>query len=194
MLSLYLLVSASTAFATVPFPQSPVDLPPGTMNYGTIDKGTLPLDPNIMAAVIGVSGLLIGSIITILATYFMRWMDVRREDRREDLLIERSKREKEFQLKQDTYKAFLNELADLEAVHVKDLDSFKKAWTRTEIALDLVASPEVRQAKDAVQSELMATAEKSFKTGAVELSPDYLKNRDSLLQAIREDIDIFKSE
>jgi len=181
---------AYTAFAAVPFPQAPADLPPGAMSYGNANTGTS-MDPNIIAAVIGVVGLLVGSVITILATYFMRWMDVRREDKREDLLIERSRREKEFQIKQEIYKNFLNELAQLESFQQKDLDGFKKAWTKTEINIDLVASPEVRRAKDIVQSEMMGAAEQNFKSGAASLGPDYLKNRDILLQAIRDDIDIF---
>jgi len=181
------------AAATVPFPQATPDLPPGAMSYGNADKGTFGMDPNIIAAVIGVAGLLIGSIITILATYFMRWMDVRREDRREDLLMERSRREKEFQIKQEIYKNFLNELAQLESFQYKDLDSFKRAWTKTEINIDLVASPAVRQAKDIVQSEMLGAAEQNLKAGSAALNPEYLKNRDILLQAIREDIDVFNA-
>ena len=184
--------SASIALALTPFPASTPDLPPGAMSYGNTSTGTSSMDPNIVAAVIGVTGLLIGSFITILATYFMRWMDVRREDRREDLLAERSRQEKEFQIKQEIYKNFLNELANLESFQQKDLDSFKKAWTKTEINIDLVASPKVRQAKDVVQAEMMASAEQNLRAGAAALNPEYLKNRDALLQAIREDIDIFE--
>jgi hypothetical protein len=181
---------AGIALAITPFPAATPDLPPGAMSYGNVSTGSS-MDPNIVAAVIGVAGLLVGSIITILATYFMRWMDVRREDRREDLLADRDKREKEFQIKQEIYKNFLNELSELETFQHKDLDSFKRAWTKTEINIDLVASPKVRTAKDTVQNEMIAAAEQSFRTGAATLSPQYLQNRDTLLQAIREDIDIF---
>lgn len=183
---------AAIAYAATPFPQT-ADLPPGAMSYGNVDRGTFSSDPNIVAAIIGVVGLLVGSIITILATYFMRWMDVRREDKREDLLTERNRREKEFQMKQEIYKNFLNELAQLESFQYKDLDSFKKAWTKTEINIDLVASPAVRQAKDTVQAEMMAAAEQNLKSGAASLGSEYLRNRDALLQAIREDIDIFNA-
>ena len=96
-------------------------------------------------------------------------------------------------MKQEIYKNFLNELANLESFQQKDLDSFKKAWTRTEINIDLVASQAVRTAKDIVQAEMIGAAEQNFRSGTAALSPQYLQNRDALLQAIREDIDIFNA-
>lgn len=181
----------SLALAATPFPPQPLDLPPGTVSYGNANQGNLSTDPNVIAAIIGVTGLLVGSAVTIFATMLMRWMDIRRENKREDLLIERSKKEKGFQIKQELYKNFLNELAHLESFQYKDLDTFKKEWTKTEVKVDLVASENVRNAKEIVQEELMNIAEKNLKAGSATLSPNYLKNRDALLKAIREDIDIF---
>ena len=192
LVTVALMQFAAVVSAATPFPPAPIDLPPGAMSYGNADKGILPLDPNILAAVIGVVGLIIGSIISILATYVMRWMDVRREDKREDMLMERGRKEKEYQIKQENYRTFLNDLAQLETFHLKDMDSFKKEWTKLEIKIDLVASPRVSKAKDVVQAEMMGMAEKHYKGGQAELATNYVKNRDELLAAIREDIDILQ--
>ncbi|MCC7197458.1 hypothetical protein IT413_04675 [Candidatus Peregrinibacteria bacterium] len=62
-----------------------------------------------------------------------------------------------------------------------------------EIKIDLVASGKVRQAKDAIQAELLDVAEKNIRSGAASLGESYIQNRDALLKAIREDIDIFQS-
>lgn len=192
---LALLILAATPALAAPniIIPAPLDLPPGAMSYGNTNSG-LPLDPNIIAALIGILGLIIGSIITIFASYFMRWMDVRREDKREDLLIERNKKDKEYEMKQDIYRNFLNELANMETLQMKDMDSFMKEWTRMEIKIDLVASSKVRQAKDVIQSEMMNVAETGLKNGTPKLSPEYMHNRDLLLKAIREDIDILQNE
>lgn len=200
---LAIFTSAITAFAVVPFPNQPVDLPPGAMNYdstastttstaSSANGETLPFDPNIVAAVIGVAGLLAGSIITILATYFMRWMDVRREDRREDYISEKSRHEKELALKHETYRDFLVTLAGLEAMRPKDFKEFKKDFAQAEISLDLAASEEVRRAKDLFKASLLTATEKAYETGSPAFDPTYGENRDKLIGAIRADIDIFR--
>jgi|GEM_PF-1918176 len=188
------------ARAVVPFPSQPTDLPPGAMSYGntssaaTADSGALPADPNILAAIIGVAGLLAGSFITILATYFMRWMDVRREDRREDYIAAKTRREKEFALKHENYRDFLTTLAGLESFSPKDFDSFKKDWAQAEISLDLAASNEVRQAKELFKASLMSASEKAYESGSHLIDPSYAENRNNLIMAIRKDIDIFRKE
>lgn len=187
MLNLVAITHAAPTIINVP-----ADLPPGVLPSG-LESGNLGLDANIIAALIGVSGLVVGSLITILASYVMRWMDVRREDKREDLLMERSKKEKEYAIKQDIYRGFLDNLAHIETFQFKDLDTFKKEWTKMEIKIDLVASGKVRQAKDAIQAELLDVAEKNIRSGAASLGESYIQNRDALLKAIREDIDIFQS-
>ncbi|MCC7197616.1 hypothetical protein IT413_05500, partial [Candidatus Peregrinibacteria bacterium] len=160
MLNLVAITHAAPTIINVP-----ADLPPGVLPSG-LESGNLGLDANIIAALIGVSGLVVGSLITILASYVMRWMDVRREDKREDLLMERSKKEKEYAIKQDIYRGFLDNLAHIETFQFKDLDTFKKEWTKMEIKIDLVASGKVRQAKDAIQAELLDVAEKNIRSGA----------------------------
>lgn len=170
----------------------PADLPPGSMSYSGLLSGDLLRDPNIIAAMIGVSGLLIGSVITILATYFIRWMDVRREDKRERLLIKQGRKEKEYQMKQELYRNFLGELAQLETFDFPGIDDFRRAWTRMEVKVDLVASPRVRDTKEKLQKELLALAEKNLKAGKAAIEASYMKTRDELLDAIREDIDILQ--
>lgn len=187
----FILLIAPTALAATNLIQPVGDLPPGTMNYGNPDRGNLPADPNIIAAIIGVLGLLVGSGITILATLIFRHMDIRREDRKEETLMRRDKKEKEYQIKQEIYKDFLHELSQLETFNFDNLESFKKDWTKTEIKVDLVASPKVRAAKEMLQKELFNIAEKNLKSGSASLSTNYLRDRDSLLDSIREDIDIF---
>jgi hypothetical protein len=177
------------ALALTPFPAQTTDLPPGAMSYGNTGSSNL-TDPNIVAAIIGVAGLLIGSAITIVATLLMRNLDIRREDRREEMMVERNRKEKAIQIKQEIYKDFLHELAELETFNYKDLDSFKKDWIKTEVKVDLVASPKIRQAKETVQNELLNIAEKNIKSGTANLSQNYFKYRDALLDTIREDIDI----
>jgi hypothetical protein len=185
------------AQASVPFPSQPVDLPPGAMSYGNeaavSDEGGMPFDPNVVAAVIGVAGLLAGSIITILATYFMRWMDVRREDRREEFVEEKNRREKQFSLKHETYRDFLSTLAGLESMRPKDYDDFKKELAQAEISLDLSASEEVRKAKDLFRSSLLSATEKAYETGQPAFDPSYAETRDALIAAIRKDIDEMRS-
>jgi hypothetical protein len=198
-LAIVFFYGALLAKATVPFPNQPVDLPPGAMSYGNesaadTNSGALPADPNIVAAVIGVAGLLAGSMITILATYFMRWMDVRREDRREDYIAAKSKREKEFALKHENYRDFLTTLAGLESMRPKDFTEFKKDWGQAEINLDLAASDQVRQAKELFKASLMAATENAYETGSPAFDPSYAENRDALIKAIREDIDLFSKE
>lgn len=170
----------------------PADLPPGVLPSG-LAAGSMGLDANIIAALIGVSGLVIGSVITILASYVMRWMDVRREDKREDLLMERNRKEKEYAIKQEIYRGFLDDLAHIETFQFKDLDLFKKEWTKMEIKIDLVASTKVRAAKDLIQAELLDVAEKNIRSGGATLGESYIQNRDELLKAIRADIDILQS-
>jgi len=198
LLTLSLLIglfAASIVVSAAPLsiPQ-PLDLPPEAIDYdGDPVTGNFLRDPNILAAFIGVLGLLFGSFLTILATYFMRWMDNRREDKREDMLLERNKREKEFQIKQEIYKNFLNDLAHLETFTSADMDDFKREWTKTEVKVDLVATDNVRKSKEKLQKELLTLAEKNLKAKSSKISEEYLKSRDALLDAIREDIDIFQA-
>lgn len=162
------------------------------MSYEGIVSGELLSDPNILAALIGVGGLLVGSFITIFATYFIRWMDVRREDKRERLIMKQNKKEKEYQMKQELYRNFLGELAHLETFEQENIDDFRRAWTRMEVKVDLVASPRVRTAKEKLQKELLDLAEKNLKTKKTVMSEGYIQTRDELLNAIREDIDILQ--
>lgn len=170
----------------------PNDLPPGSMSYEGLVSGGLLSDPNILASLIGVGGLLVGSFITILATYFIRWMDVRREDKRERLIMKQNKKEKEYQMKQELYRNFLGELAHLETFEQDTIDDFRRAWTRMEVKVDLVASPRVRTVKETLQKELLALAEKNIKSKKDVMSEAYVKTRDEFLDAIREDIDILQ--
>ncbi|MFO0780815.1 MAG: hypothetical protein U0519_02925 [Candidatus Gracilibacteria bacterium] len=178
---------------------TPTDLPPGAMSYGNVAKGGL--DPNIVAAVIGVVGLLVGSFLTIMGTYFLRFLDVRREDKREEAFMVRERKEKEFQIKQEIYKNFLTDLGFMEgfllnkadAANMKDTESFNAEWTKMEIKMNLVCSAKIRQLLDELQEILVATAKKRFEGGKVELAGAYLEKRGELLDAIREDIDLFQS-
>lgn len=192
-------VQFASAAGTTIIP-SPTDLPPGAMSYGNLAKST-GLDPNIVAAVIGVVGLLVGSFLTILGTYFLRYLDVRREDRREELFMVRERKEKEFQMKQEIYKNFLTDLGQIESfllhkaenANIKDTESFNAEWTKMEIKMNLVCSAQVRQLLDEVQEELVTTAKKRFEGGKVALEAGYIGKRGELLDAIREDIDLFQS-
>jgi len=186
-----LLNAMAIAYAAPTLIEMPTDLPPGVLPSGAA-PGNMGLDANIIAAIIGVCGLVVGSTITILASYVMRWMDVRREDKREDLLMERGRKEKEYSIKQEIYRRFLDDLAHVETFQFKDIDSFKKEWTKMEIKIDLVASKKVRAAKDAIQAELMEVAEKNIRSGSEKVGESYIQNRDALLRAIREDIDILQ--
>lgn len=168
----------------------PNDVPPGAMSYGNVSQNALPADPNIIAAIIGVVGLLMGSFITIVATYFIRWMDIRREDKREKLLMEKNRREKVFQMKQEVYRTFLNELSNLEAFVQPDFATFKRDLTKTDIKLDLIASDKVREINENLKNILLLIAEKNYKSKSIELSEEYLNQRENLLEAIRSDIDL----
>lgn len=178
---------------------TPTDLPPGAMSYGNVAKGGL--DPNIVAAVIGVVGLLVGSFLTIMGTYFLRFLDVRREDKREEAFMVRERKEKEFQIKQEIYKNFLTDLGFMEgfllnkadAANMKDTESFNAEWTKMEIKMNLVCSAKIRQLLDELQEILVSTAQKRFEGGKVDLAGGYLEKRGELLDAIREDIDLFQS-
>ena len=184
--------AAALAATPIAIP-STVDLPPGAMSYGNISSGNYLRDPNVIAAIIGVGGLMVGSIITILATYFIRWMDIRREDKREDLIMARNKKEKEYHMKQEIYRIFLGELAHLETFTSSDIDAMRREWTKMEVKVDLVASAKVRKTKEMLQEMLYSLSEKNLKGKSASLTPEYLKTRDELLAAIREDIDIFQS-
>ncbi len=176
------------------------DLPPGAMSYGNVAKST-GLDPNIVAAVIGVVGLLVGSFLTILGTYFLRFLDVRREDKREEAFMVRERKEKEFQIKQEIYKGFLTDLGHMESFLInkaehpamKDEESFVSEWNKMEIKMNLVCSPHIRQLLNEVQASLVDIAKKRFSGGKVELGKDYHEKRSELLEAIREDIDLFQN-
>ncbi len=153
----------------------------------------------VLGAIIGVVGLFIGTFITIFTTWLMRKHDLKREDKNQVFVLEKDKKEKEFNLKQVIYSEFLSELAHLEKFitkisdhsDLKSMTNFDEAWNRVEIKVDLVAGVEVRKIKDTLQDELMAFAEKRFKGKPMELSDEYLDNRQNLLDAIRKDINIF---
>lgn len=184
-------MSQGAAIAATQIIPPPLDLPPEAINYGSVNKGDLTSDPNIIAAVIGVTGLIVGSAITIFSTAVIRRFDIKREDKREELMLERYKKEKEYNIKQEIYKNFLNELALLETFSYNDTETFKREWIKTEVKIDLVASEKVRQAKEQIQKELLALAEKNIKSGSANISQEYIKYRDALLEAIRGDIEIF---
>jgi intracellular sulfur oxidation DsrE/DsrF family protein len=157
---------------------------------------------NVIGALIGVAGLFVGTFITIFTSFIVRSMDIRREERKEDAALERAKKEKAFNLKQEIYSLFISELASLENfltkksanTALKNLENFDNEWTRIEIKVDLVASPAVQTLKDHLQEELMNLAKKRFssKDSAQEitLTDSYMENRTALLQAIREDMEI----
>lgn len=167
---------------------------------------TISQDPqalgNVIGAIIGVAGLFVGTFITIFTSFIIRSMDISREERKEQAELERSKKEKAFSLKQEIYSMFISELASLENFIVKksadsslkNLENFDNEWTRIEIKVDLIAPPKVQQLKDQLQNELMSLAEKRFSSGAsnqeLSLNESYMKNRNSLLEAIREDMEI----
>ena len=184
-------LQSQTVFAAALINQA-ADLPPGAMSFGNVSKNLAALDPNILAAIIGVVGLLVGSAITILATLLMRSMDIRREDKKERMMMEQNKKEKQYAIKQEVYKNFLHDLAELETFEYKDIEVFKRDWTKAEIKVDLVASEDVREAKHKVKTELLAVAEKNIKNETTTVSDKYLKHRDDLLEAIRQDIDLLQ--
>lgn len=199
VLALCLTQAHIVSAATTTIIPSPIDIPPGAMSYGNLAKST-GMDPNIVAAMIGVIGLLVGSFLTILGTYFLRHLDVRREDRREESFMVRERKEKEYQIKQEIYKNFLTDLGQMESFllhkgensHMKDTESFNGEWSKMEIKMNLVCSPKVRQLLDEVQEVLVGIAQKRFDGGKVELGTEYLEKRGELLDAIREDIDLFQ--
>ena len=177
------------------------DLPPGTIGSSS-GGSTSGFDPNILAAVIGVVGLLIGSFLTILGTYFLRFLDVKRENKREELFMVRERKEKEFQIKQEIYKGFLTDMGRIEGFllnksdvdNIRDIDSLNAEWTTMEIKMNLVCSKEIRTLLDEVQEEIMTIGKKRFSGGKVELTGAYLDKRSELLDAIREDIDLFQNK
>ena len=194
-----ILTQFNLAHAAIQMIPVPGDLPPGTMSYGNLSKGT-GIDPNILAAIIGVIGLFMGTFLTLLGTYFLRFLDVKREDKREELFLVRERKEKEYQLKQEIYKNFLTELGHLESFllhkvdhpQLKDIEAFNGEWTKMEIKMNLVCTAKIRQLLDEAQEDLMDTAKKRFSGSGVDLSADYLKHRSMLLDAIRTDIDLFQ--
>lgn len=158
----------------------------------------------IIGAIIGVTGLFIGTFITIFTSFIVRSMDIKREERKEHALMQRAKKAKEFKLKQEVYTTFISELASLENFltkksddlsELKDFEKFDREWTRIEIRVDLVASQSVQDLKEKLQKELFSLAKKSFETKgeSVILSKAYMLDRSLLLQAIREDMEITKS-
>lgn len=185
-----LILGTQIASATALMPNT--DLPVGTVASSSGNILGLPIDSNIMAAIIGVTGVLIGSAITFMATLFMRNLDIKREEAREIAILEQSRKEKEYQIKQEVYRDFLKELAALETFHFKTIEEFKREWTKTEIKVDLVASGKLRDVKETLQAELYNIAEKNIKAATATLSPNYAKLREHLLDSIREDMGILK--
>lgn len=155
----------------------------------------------VLGAVIGVIGLFVGTFITIFTSFLIRHMDIRREERREQAELSRAKKEKAFALKQEIYSHFISELASLENFitkkttnsSLKTFENFDNEWTRIEIKVDLVSNEEVKELKDNLSKELMELAETRFATKEAKetaLSPEYLQNRQALLEAIRQDMEI----
>lgn len=156
----------------------------------------------VIGAIIGVTGLFIGTFITILTSFIVRYMDIKREERKELSSVKKAKKEKEFYLKQEIYSKFISELASFENfltkknsnLSVKNLDNFDDEWTRTEIKVELIASPKVSDLKDQLSEELINLAETKFSqkdsSKELSLSGTYMKNRTALLEAIRQDMEI----
>ena len=156
----------------------------------------------VIGAIIGVTGLFIGTFITILTSFIVRYMDIKREERKELSSIKKAKKEKEFYLKQEIYSKFISELASFENfltkkasnLSVKNLDNFDDEWTRTEIKVELIASPKVSDLKDRLSEELINLAETKFSqkdsSKELSLSETYMDNRTALLEAIRQDMEI----
>lgn len=155
----------------------------------------------VLGAVIGVIGLFVGTFITILTSFLIRHMDIRREERKDQAELARAKKEKAFSLKQEIYSHFISELASLENfitkkggnTSLKTFENFDNEWTRIEIKVDLVSNDQVKNLKDNLSKELMELAEQRFSskdTKEMPLSSGYLKNRQALLEAIRQDMEI----
>lgn len=156
----------------------------------------------VIGAIIGVTGLFIGTFITILTSFIVRYMDIKREERKEISSVKKAKKEKEFYLKQEIYSKFISELASFENfltkkasnLSVKNLDNFDDEWTRTEIKVELIASPKVSDLKDRLSEELINLAEAKFSqkdsSKELSLSETYMSNRTALLEAIRQDMEI----
>ena len=158
----------------------------------------------VIGAVIGVIGLFVGTLITIFTSFFMRSLDIKREERKEQAMQERMRKEKEFNLKQEIYSNFISELAALEnfiskqgntSINPENFEKFDHEWTKIEIKVDLIASKKVYTLKEKMQKELFDLAKKRFaskENAKLELSSDYMGARQKLLQAIREDMEIFQ--
>ncbi|MBD3270529.1 hypothetical protein GF376_03300 [Candidatus Peregrinibacteria bacterium] len=153
----------------------------------------------IIGASIGVIGLFIGTFITIIISLLTRQLDIRREEKKEEIYLRRDKKEKEFSIKREVYTKFIAELAALEnfisnqgnhELNIKSLEKFKTEWNKTEIKVDLIAPPPVKELKEKLQNELFEMAENKFADKSSGLSEEYTTNRDNLLQAIREDMEI----
>ena len=59
--------------------------------------------------------------------------------------------------------------------------------------MNLVCSSAIRELLDVVQEELMNIANQRFEGNKVELGTEYIAKRGALLDAIREDIDLFQA-
>lgn len=171
------------------------------MNFNSIWSDPQALG-QVVGAVIGVIGLFVGTFITIFTSFIIRHMDIRRERRREEAEMAKAKKEKQFALQQEIYSQFISELAAFEnfltkkssGLSVKNLDNFDSEWTRTEIKVDLVASDHVRDLKNKLSDVLMEMAQQKFAqkdaNKEMSLSPEYREDRSSLLEAIREEMEI----
>lgn len=158
----------------------------------------------VIGAVIGVIGLVIGALISIFTTLIMRSLDIKREKRNEKTMLERQRKEKEFNLKQEIYSHFISELATLEnfiskqgttSVNPENFEKFDHEWTKIEIKVDLIANKKVYDLKEKMQEELFALAKTRFSNKEnikLQLSSDYMNARQKLLEAIREDMGIFQ--
>jgi len=163
------------------------------------DPGAL---SQLVGALIGLGGMLLGTFLSVVITFLIRNLDLKKEKLNEEMNFKKEKATRELQLKEAIYSQFLSELAYLEnfitkkpnsVMQLKDMANFDSEWTRTEIKVDLIAKEEVRTLKEQLQVELMALAEKRFEGQPIQLTKTYTQNRDKLLDAIRKDMDIFQA-
>ncbi len=159
----------------------------------------------IIGAIIGVTGLFLGTFITIITSLLIRYLDVKRDQRRDDFLRKREQLSREYKLKRDVYTAFISDLAQLESFVTKgfdeteklqDFENFEQEWTKTEIRLNLIGSDSILNLENELQSELFSLAKKRFskKDGDIQLTDEYMYKRTELLEAIRQDMGINKND
>jgi hypothetical protein len=147
----------------------------------------------VIGAMIGVAGLIIGTIITIFTSLIIRRLDIHRENKKEELYQTREQRQKEFRLRRQIYTEFLNKLSDLEETLIQkkfqgNINEFHQYWSNLSIKLDLVAGSAVAETKDVFETGLFKFAKSSLQ-GKPDNS-EYIEGRIKLIQAIRKDMDL----